>query len=192
MILAANGAVFDVIQTGAVRDLVLFHSLLTDRTVFDGIVPALARRRRVTLVSLPGFGASSPAGPRIEDYADRVARLFPALGFPATTDLVAMSFGGFVGIAVAARHGRLFDRLVLVDAAAAFPEPAKGPPRGMAERALREGMSAMVDTALRRMFTGGFIAAHPELVSERAAAVALENAAFYRRASERADKLTRE
>ena len=171
MILTANGAAFDVIQTGAGRDLILFHSLLTDRTVFDGIVPALARRRRVTLLNLPGFGASSPAGPGIEDYTDRVAGLFPALGLSAAPDLVAMSFGGFVGIALAARHGGLVDRLVLVDTAAAFPEPAKAPLRGMAERALREGMSAVVDTALRRMFTEGFIAARPEVVSARAAAL---------------------
>jgi len=126
----------------------------------------------VTFVNLPGFGASSPAGPRIEDYADRVARLFPALRLPATTDVLAMSFGGFVSIALAARHGRLFDRLVLVDTAAAFPEPAKAPLRGMAERALRDGMSAVVDTALRRMFAEGFIVAHPEVVRERAAGIA--------------------
>jgi pimeloyl-ACP methyl ester carboxylesterase len=30
MILTANGAMFDVIQTGTGRDLVLLHSLLTD------------------------------------------------------------------------------------------------------------------------------------------------------------------
>ena len=50
MILTANGAAFDVIQTGAGRDLVLFHSLLTDRTVFDGIVPALASGALRTLL----------------------------------------------------------------------------------------------------------------------------------------------
>jgi 3-oxoadipate enol-lactonase len=169
VILRANGVTFDVRQTGAGRDLVLFHSLLTDRTVFDGIVPALARRRRLTLVNLPGFGESSPGGPRIEDYADRVANLFPALALSPATDLLAMSFGGFVGIAMAARHGALLDRLALVDTAAAFPEPAKAPLRGMAERALREGMGAVVDTAVRRMFTEAFIAAHPEVVDERAA-----------------------
>jgi pimeloyl-ACP methyl ester carboxylesterase len=135
MILTADCAAFDVIQTGGGCDLVLFHFLLTDRTVLDGLVPALARRRRVTLVNLPGFG-------------------------------------GFVSIALAARHGRLFDRLVLVDTAAAFPEPAKAPLRGMAERALRDGMSAVVDTALRRMFAEGFIVAHPEVVRERAAGIA--------------------
>lgn len=123
-------------------------------------------RRQATLVNLPGFGASSPAGPAIEDYADRMADLFPTLRLvPETTDLVAMSFGGFVGISLAARHGRLFDRLALVDTAAAFPDPAKAPLRGMAERALSQGMPSIVDTALRRMFTDGFITANPDTVA---------------------------
>jgi 3-oxoadipate enol-lactonase len=167
MIVSVNGADFDLVQVGSGRDLLLLHSLLTDRTVFDTVVPVLARRRRVTLLNLPGFGGSSPAGPRIEDYADRVATLFPGLGLPPATDVVAMSFGGFVGIALAARHGRLLDRLVLVDTAAAFPDAAKVPLRAMGERAEREGMAAIVDTAVRRMFTDDFIAAHPDEVVAR-------------------------
>lgn len=169
-IVKADGAEFDLVQVGQGRDLVLFHSLLTDRTVFQPVVPALGRGRRLTLVNLPGFGASTPAGPAIEDYADRMARLFAALGLdPAATDLLAMSFGGFVGIALAARHPGLLARLVLVDTAAAFPEPARAPLRAMAERAGREGMGGVVDTALRRMFTEPFIAAHPEVMAGRAA-----------------------
>lgn len=169
-ILTTDDATFDLVQVGRGRDLVLLHSLLTDRTAFDPVVPALSGRRRLTLVNLPGFGASSPTGPAIEDYADRVAALFPALGLaPATTDLVAMSLGGFVGTALAARRGHLFDRLVLVDTAAAFPDAAKAPLRGMAERALAGGMRAVVDTALRRMFAEAFIAANPDTIAARTA-----------------------
>ena len=168
-IVTTGSTEFDLVQVGRGRDLVMFHSLLTDRTVFDPVVPALARGRRLTLLNLPGFGASSPAGPAIEDYADQVASLFPALRLaPSATDLVAMSFGGFVGIALAARHGHQFDRLVLVDTAAAFPEPAKVPLRTMAERALKEGMRAVVETALRRMFTEAFISSHPDVIAVRA------------------------
>ncbi|HXG04152.1 MAG TPA: alpha/beta fold hydrolase [Candidatus Binatia bacterium] len=166
---SAGGATFDISQVGRGRDLVLFHSLLTDRTVFDPVVPALADDHRLTLVNLPGFGGSSaPLGPTIEDYADQVAALFPVLGLDsAETDVLGMSFGGFVAIALAARHGHLFRRLVLVDTAAAFPEPARVPLRAMAEQAASEGMAAVVHTALRRMFSESFIAGHPEVVAER-------------------------
>ncbi|HEU5320134.1 MAG TPA: alpha/beta hydrolase, partial [Methylomirabilota bacterium] len=112
-IVTAGDRRFDLVQVGQGRDCVMLHSLLTDRTVFDPVVPALARGRRLTLVNQPGWGQSSPGGPAIEDYADQLAALFPALRLaPAATDLVAMSFGGFAGIALAARHGHLFDRLV--------------------------------------------------------------------------------
>jgi 3-oxoadipate enol-lactonase len=168
IILAAGGTDLDVVQVGHGRDLVLLHSLLTDRSVFDPVVDSLGSGRRLTLLNLPGFGASAPAGPAIEDYADRVALLFPALVLkPETTDLLAMSFGGFVGIALAARHGRLFRRMVLVDTAAAFPEPAKAPLRAMAERAMKDGMDAVIETALGRMFTAPFIKAHPDIVEAR-------------------------
>jgi len=61
----------DIELRGQGRDLVLLHSLLSDRTAFDRIAPRLARERRVVLVNLPGFGASAPAGPGLEDFADR-------------------------------------------------------------------------------------------------------------------------
>lgn len=169
IVTVSGGADIDYERAGSGRDMLLLHSLLTDRHAFDDVVPLLAPHRRLTLLNLPGFGRSSPAGPAIEDYADRVAAAFPALGLPPATDVVAMSFGGFVGSALASRHGRLFDRLVLVDTAAAFPEPAKVPLRAMAERAEREGMAAVLEVAVRRIFTETFIAAHPDIVEARKA-----------------------
>ena len=61
------------------KPLVLLHSLLADRSIFDKIVPALAQQRRVIVPDLPGFGASSSAGATIEGIADRIAGLFDAL-----------------------------------------------------------------------------------------------------------------
>src|SRR5262249_35652240 len=148
-ILTIGGVRLDVIHAGAGRDLVLFHSLLTDRKVFDQVITTLGHGRRLTLVNLPGFGESDPAGPAIEDYADRVALLFSELELePESTDVVGVSFGSFVAIALAARHGDLFSRLVLVNAAAAFPERAKTRLRAMAKLALQDGMEAVVETAL--------------------------------------------
>src|SRR3954468_21346325 len=40
--------------------LLLLHSLLTELTVFDRMIPELAAKRRVTRLNLPGFGRSSP------------------------------------------------------------------------------------------------------------------------------------
>jgi 3-oxoadipate enol-lactonase len=164
-IIRVGGGELEVDQSGHGPDLVLLHSLLTDRRSFSPLVPELARSRRVTLVSLPGFGASTPAGPTIEDHADRVAGLLSALG--GSPDVVGNGFGGFVTLALAARHGRDLGRIVLADTGAAFPESGRAPFRAMAEAVEKSGMAAIVDTAVRRIFHEAYLAAHPEAAAER-------------------------
>jgi pimeloyl-ACP methyl ester carboxylesterase len=162
----AGGAV-DVLSVGKGPDLVLLHSLLIDRSAFDLVVPELSRGLRVHLVALPGFDGSTPAGPRIEDYADRVADALRGLGLGKGSALLGNGFGGFIALALAARHGRLFEKLLLVDTAARFPAAARSAFAGMAEKVAAGGMAAVAEIAARRIFHEGYLAAHPEAVSER-------------------------
>ena len=171
-IVKVNGAGVDYAQTGSGRDLVLLHSLLADRSAFDRVVPALAKKRRVTLVNLPGYGASTAHGASVEDYADHIAGLLRALKLPAQTDVLGNGLGGFIAVALAIRHGKLFDRLIVADSLAGFPPAGKEPLRLMAERVRQQGMSAVLDAAINRMFPPPFIAAHPDIVAERKAALA--------------------
>ena len=164
-----DNATLDIVKTGEGRDLVLLHSLLSDRTAFDRIVPSLARQRRVGLVNLPGFGASAPAGPGLEDFADRIAAELPKAGLSREADLLGNGFGGFVSVALAVRHGRLFDRLVLVDTGAAIPPAGKAAFATMAERVESGGMEAVLEIALQRMFPDDFLAANPNIGEERRA-----------------------
>jgi 3-oxoadipate enol-lactonase len=161
----------DAESLGAGRDLVLLHSLLTDRSAFAAVAPALARGRRAWLVNLPGYGASAPGGTTIEDQADRVAAALEALRLPRETDVLGNGLGGFVAAALAVRHGDRFDRLVLVDCLAAFPEAGKEPLRALARTVRAKGMGAALDSAVRRMFPQSYIEAHPEVVEERKAAL---------------------
>ena len=158
-----------VVQTGKGRDLVLLHSLLSDRTAFDRIAPRLANERRVWLVNLPGFGASAPAGPGLDDVADRIAGELPKLGLSRDADLLGNGFGGFVAVALAVRHGGLFDRLVLVDTGAAIPPQGKDAFEAMAQRVEAGGMAAVLSVALQRMFPDDFLAANPTIAGERKA-----------------------
>jgi len=164
-ILRTGRAQFEVEQSGNGPDLVLLHSLLTDLRSFAAIVPALSRSRRVTLVSLPGFGRSTPAGPSIEDSADRLAQLLAALG--GKPDVLGNGYGGFIALALAARHGEKLGKLVLADTGAAFPEAGRAPFRAMAEAVEKTGVAAIVDTAVRRIFPEAYLATHPEAISER-------------------------
>ena len=181
-VINVDGARVDVEQIGGGRDLVLLHSLLTDRSAFDRVVPQLAQRRRLWLVNLPGYGGSSPAGDTIEDYAERIAALFEVLNLSRDTDVLGNGFGGFIAVALAARHGERIRRLIAAPALAAFPEPAKQPLRALAERVAREGMTGALEVAIRRMFPEPFIAANPGIVEERKQALAKADPACFRTA----------
>jgi len=164
-VVRTGGAQFEVEQSGSGPELVLLHSLLTDPGSFSAIVPALSRTRRVTLVSLPGFGRSTPAGPSIEDSADRLAELVSSLG--EKPDVLGNGYGGSIAVALAARHGAKLGKLVLADTGAAFPEAGRAPFRAMAEAVERNGMAAIVDVAVRRIFPESYLAAHPAAIGER-------------------------
>src|ERR1700730_9347406 len=131
--MTSDNCPLDVVQMGKGRNLVLMHSLLSDRTAFDRIAPRLAAERRVWLVNLPGFGASAPAGPGLEQMADRIAEQLPRLGMSGDADLLGNGFGGFVSVELAVRHGGLFDRLGLGDNGAPKPPPGKRRVPAMAE-----------------------------------------------------------
>ena len=152
-------------SVGKGPDLVLLHSLLAERSSFDRIKPALAKSFRLHLVHLPGYGGSRHAGEKtIEDFADRVAEqdIFSSRPF-----LLGQAFGGFVATALAIRHGDRIGALIAAPAIPGFPETGRQPFRNLAAKARAEGMRAIADAAILRMFPPAFIAAHPEIVEER-------------------------
>jgi 3-oxoadipate enol-lactonase len=169
----------DIIEAGAGKPIVLLHSLLADRAIFDKIVPILARQRRVIVPDLPGFGGSSSAGATIEGIADRIAGLFDALELGTTADVLGNGFGGFVASALAIRHGATFDRLILADTGVGFTPDGKQSFFAMAERVRQSGMEAIVDVALKRLFPEDFIAANPAIMAERRAALVKTNPEFF-------------
>jgi 3-oxoadipate enol-lactonase len=178
-----NGAVVEYRQEGSGRDLLLLHSLLTEMSVFDGMVPALAHAHRTTRINLPGFGASSPVALNsVAEHADHVARAIDVLSLPRTVDVFGNGFGAFVALELAIRHGARIRRLLLADTVAAFPETAKAPFRGMAAKVRASGVSAILDTAIGRMFPAAFQAAHPGIVARRKAALAPTDAECFARA----------
>ena len=162
----------DVESIGTGRDLVLLHSLLADRTAFERVTPVLARKRRLHLVNLPGYGASSAiAADSIEDYADHIAAVLDSLRLARDVDVLGNGFGGFIAVALAARHGRRFAHLVAAPALRGFPAAAKQPFYRMADLAASQGMPAILEAAIQRMFPAAFALAHPEIVAERKSAL---------------------
>ena len=66
----------DIVRVGEGPDLLLLHTLLAERTVFDRALPELAAKYRLTVPNLPGYGGTpaldNPA-PSVRDYADWIA-----------------------------------------------------------------------------------------------------------------------
>ena len=173
----------DYEQRGHGPDLLLIHSLLTERSVFDLVLPQLAARHRVTRLNLPGFGSSPPVVLHsVADHADHVARVMDELGLPKDATVFGNGFGAFVALELAIRHGKRFGRLIVADALASFPEPARVPFRGMAERVAKDGMAAVLDTAIGRMFPPEFAQKHPGIIAARKTELAKVDAQCFARA----------
>jgi len=173
----------DFDQSGSGPHLLLVHSLLTERSVFDLVLPRLAARYRVTRINLPGFGKSPPLVLHsLADHADHVARVMDELKLPKDTTVFGNGFGAFVCLELAIRHGKRFGRLIVADTLAAFPELGRNAFRGMADRVSKDGMAVILDTAIGRMFPPRFAAEHEQIVAARKAALAKVDAPCFARA----------
>jgi len=182
-LVSVAGAQVEYDQRGAGPHLLLIHSLLTELTVFDRVLPALAAARRVARINLPGFGASSPVALQtVAEHAGHVARVMDALELPRDTAVFGNGFGAFVALELAIRHGERLGALIVADTLAAFPEPARAPFRAMAERVRAGGMAAVLETAIGRMFPPAFAARHPEVIAERKSALAAVDPQCFARA----------
>ena len=178
-----EGASVEYEQAGAGPNLLLLHSLLTDMTVFDPLWPVLMQMFRVTRINLPGYGQSMPRVlTRVAGYADHVNAVLDKLKLPPETHVFGNGFGAFVAQMLALRHGKRFNRLIVADVVAAFPEPSRIPFRVMAERVTSVGMSAVLDAAIGRMFPPAFQTTHPEEIALRKTALSRVDAGCFSRA----------
>ena len=166
----ALGAAKLTLQIGGTgRPLVLFHSLLADRTSFDLIAGPLAASHQVIALNLPGFEGSDIVDGGLEAVADRVAAALQALHLIEKPIFLGNGYGGFVALLTAMRHPDLAERLVLADCGAAFSEPGRAAFRGMSAAADKGGLAAIADVAMRRLFAPEYQALHPELIAQRKA-----------------------
>src|SRR3954469_15402062 len=162
----ANGTV-NAAQTGSGPPLVLMHSLLSDRASFARIVPELSESFRVVVPELPGFGQSEAVVGGLAAVADRMAGAVDNLADGEDVIVLGNGYGGFVALQMAIRHPHIATRLILADCGAAFSEPGRAAFRNMAAAAKAQGLPAITDVAMRRLFAPEFQAANADLMRER-------------------------
>ena len=85
------------LRQGYGPDLVLLHGWGMNAAVWQPIIPGLAERFRVTVIELPGHGASAPA--RAADLADWAARCLAVA--PDNAHWLGWSLGGQVALRAA-------------------------------------------------------------------------------------------
>ncbi len=147
--------------------IVLFHSLLADQTSFEKVLPSLMKNHQVIVLSLPGFESSSFVGGALDTIADQIAGSLKTLNLSPAPIFIGNGYGGFVALNTAIRHPSLASKLVLADCGACFSEPGRAAFRGMSENAKNNGLTAIADVAMRRLFAPAYQEQHPELIAQR-------------------------
>ena len=181
--LFADGAV-NAADTGQGPPLILLHSLLSDRASFDAVVAPLARSFRVIVPELPGFGRSRAVGGGLAAVADRMAEFVTDVAGPGGAVVLGNGYGGFVALQMAIRHPTVASRLILADAGAAFSDSGREAFRTMAAVSSANGLAAVADVAMNRLFAPEFQKTHPALMDDRRAAFLRTDPEVFRTACE--------
>jgi 3-oxoadipate enol-lactonase len=162
----ARGAV-NAAEVGYGPPLFLFHSLLSDRASFDAVAPGLSRSFRVIIPELPGFGRSRVVHGGLADVADRMAEVVTEAAGGSDAVVLGNGYGGFVALQMAIRHPGIASRLIIADSGAVFSEAGREAFRNMAAASEANGLSAITDVAMRRLFAPEFQEEHPDLMRDR-------------------------
>jgi pimeloyl-ACP methyl ester carboxylesterase len=124
---AARGARIRFVEAGRGAPLLLVHDYLASRVAWDDVLTRLAARFHVIAPDLPGFGESEkPPASRyrydFDAFSESLVDLVAALGL-VRLFVCGHAFGGAVALTIAAEHGHLVEKLVLVNPLVYPPRP---------------------------------------------------------------------
>jgi pimeloyl-ACP methyl ester carboxylesterase len=144
-------------EAGAGPLTIFIHGYPLDSTMWLDQLAAFSDRRRCVAVDLRGFGDSAPIADdalSMEQHAADVAALIDAFG-DEQADVIGLSMGGYVALAMAELHTDLLRSIGLVDTkATADPEAAKANRDVAALNAVVRGRGALADDLLEALLGG--------------------------------------
>jgi 3-oxoadipate enol-lactonase len=166
---------FRLIRGNGKGRVALIHSLAMDASFWDRVAPLLQDHADVLVYDCRGHGKSDkPAGPyTVELFADDLAGLLDHIGWRSAT-VCGASMGGTVAIAFAAAYPERVDALGLFDTTCWYGAEAPAQWAERAQKAIDEGLQALVGFQKTRWFSDAFREKNPAIV-ERALAVFLAN-----------------
>jgi len=136
--------------------LILLHPFPLDARFWAPAMPALSADRPVTAPEFPGLGGAEPEDePTVDGFADAVAEIIG--GLPGRRAAVCgLSLGGYVALALAARHPRRVAGLVLADTRAEPDAPEAREGRHASAALVRsEGSGPFLDEFVPRLVAAG-------------------------------------
>ncbi len=173
MLIATDGAEFDVRDEGRGPALVLLHGFPLAKEIWDAQAAALASSARVIRYDLRGLGTTTvtPGPYLMEQLAGDLADILDALGLERAA-VVGHSLGGYVALAFFRMFAERCSALGLVCSRVAADTPAQAAGRlALAARAESEGMQPVADAFLPRFFAPGFAERAPGLAAQTRAIV---------------------
>ena len=160
--------------------ILMSHSLGCDLTMWDAVVPALAKTYRVVRYDSRGHGGSVVVArpTSIAELADDALAILDDLGVERA-HFVGLSMGGMIGQHFALAAPQRLDRLVIANSTSRIP-PEAGPLWDERIAIVRaQGCAGVVEGTLGRWFTSGFRAARPAEAARIAKLIADTPAAGY-------------
>ena len=155
-----------VLVEGAGPPLVLLHGVGLDLTMWGPQAAALTPHFTVVRYDFWGHGESEdPPGPRsLDDLVEQLTAVLTALALPRVA-LVGFSLGGLVARGFVARHWQRLERLVLMNTIAARDPSQLSGVRDRLAQAEHDGPASIIDAAIRRWFSAGFLAQDPPIAA---------------------------
>ena len=137
--------------------LVLSHSLGTNLTMWDRVLPILEQDFRIIRFDFRGHGGTPPTGTNctVADLQDDVIALLDDLGI-RRTHFAGLSLGGMVGLGLALDHPDRLHGLVVCDAGAQTSAASRSTWDARIAQLGAGGMSVLVEPTLERWFGDAF------------------------------------
>jgi len=155
--LTAGHGALTAMRTGRGRDLVLFHALFADRTLFDPLLPLLADHFRVTLFNLPGFHDSEPAMlPLMDAYLARLEDGYQEFDIAPDAVLLGAGFGGLLALAFALDHPERVGKLIVSGTTARLGDDDRARLPQLAEAVAAAKVDPVAHQLAERLYSSSF------------------------------------
>lgn len=141
-------------DVGKGKPIVLLHGFLENSSMWDFYIEDFAKKYRVITIDLLGHGQTECIGyiHTMEDMAEAVRSLLIIINVEKTI-FVGHSMGGYVSLALAEKHPKIFEGLVLLNSTAYADDHERKINRNRAIKMAQREYNALVQMSISNLFS---------------------------------------